>query len=123
MAQRISAGRLLVAWLLLDLALLVFTQTAGAHYNPASLADQRIVWTAIDAFLVWRVWRGGRVAWTVLLVICVAPLALMVLGAIGPWSAYESGLLAFGLAQILILLTPAVRHHVSRGQQVSSSKS
>jgi hypothetical protein len=40
----------------------------------------------------------------------------MVLGSIG-WTAYETGLPAFLIAQIVILLTPAVRHRVGRGQQ------
>jgi hypothetical protein len=114
MAQRMSAGPLLITWLLLDLALLVFTKTAGARYNPASMMDQQTAWTAIDAFLVWRVWRGGRVAWALLLGICVVPLVLMMLGHVGPWGAYDGGLFILGVAQVLILLTPAVRHHVSR---------
>jgi hypothetical protein len=113
MAQRISAGWLLIAWLLLDLTILVFTQTAGARLNSGHIGQQ-VAWTAIDVFLVWRVWRGGRIAWGLLLALDVIPLAMMVAGHVGPWGAYDDGLFLFALAQTLILLTPAVRHHVSR---------
>jgi hypothetical protein len=121
--RRATAGRLLIGWLLIDLALFVYTQTAGAHYNSGSEANQQIAWTALDAFLVWRVWRGGRIAWGLLIAMDVIPLAMMLLGGVGPWRAYDSVLYVFVIAQLVILLTPAVRHHVSRGQQLSASKS
>jgi hypothetical protein len=58
---------------------------------------------------IWNTaWR--RVAWGVLLGLNVI-LALMVLG--GVWSAYACLLYVFVDAQTLILLAPAVRHHVS----------
>jgi hypothetical protein len=113
MAQRISAGWLLIAWLLLDLTILVFTQTAGARLNSGHMGQQ-VAWTSIDAFLVWRVWRGGRIAWGLLIAVDVIPLAQMLAGHAGPWGAYDGMLFLFALAQILILLTPAVRRHVSR---------
>jgi hypothetical protein len=119
---RTAAGRLLIAYLLLDLVLAVFTETAGARYTPhIDLVDQQIVWTALDAFLLWRVWRGGRVAWAVLLVLDIYGLAVMVLGRVGSWSAYAGFLCALVVTQTLIVLAPAVRHHVSRGQQVRAS--
>jgi hypothetical protein len=124
MAQlwRTAAGRLLLAYLLLDLALFVFTGAAGAHYNAHyDLADQQIVSIALDAFLLWRIWRGGRIAWAVLLALTVFPLVLLVFGHTGSWSPYASALLLFVLAQTCVLLAPAVRHHVSQGQQVSGS--
>jgi hypothetical protein len=113
MAQRISAGQLLITWLLLDLAILVFTQTAGARLNSGQMGQQ-VAWTAVDAFLVWRVWRGGRVAWALLIALDVIPLAVIPLGHVGPWGAYDGGLYVFLIAQLVILLAPAVRHHVSR---------
>ena len=71
----------------------------------------------LDAFLVWRVWRGERWAWTVLLVMSIVVLAELVLGLHWSWSEYATGL--FDIAQLLILLSPAVRHHLRQGQQYS----
>jgi hypothetical protein len=112
---RTGAGPLLVGFMLLDVAIFAYTETAGARINAHfDLTAQQTGWTVLDAFLVWRVWRGGRAAWAVLFGLNLIALALLVAGA---WSAYASALWAFGIAQIVILLTPAVRHHVRQGQQ------
>ncbi len=113
---RTNAGLLLIAFMLLDIAIWAYTETAGSRINAhIDLTAQQVAWTALDAFLVWRVWHGGRLAWAVLLGLNILPFALMLFG--GAWSAYASALYVFVIAQILILLTPAVRDHVSRGQQ------
>jgi hypothetical protein len=116
---RADAGPLLIAFMALDLAIWIYTGTAGARLNAGhDLTAQEALWTALDGFLVWRVWRGGRVSWAILLVLGIVPLAQMTLG--GGWTAYGSGLAAFMVAQICILLAPAVRHQVvGEGRQPS----
>jgi hypothetical protein len=115
---RRDAGPLLVAFLLLDLAIFVYSQTAGARLNSGpDLAAQQIAWTTLDVFLVWRVWHRGWWAWAILFALNIFLLAAMLVG----WSSgrYVIGLVVFVAAQTLILLAPAVRHRVSRGQQSS----
>ncbi len=70
---REDAGPLLVLFLVLDIAILVYGQTAGARYNShIDFAGQQVAWMAIDAFLVWRIWRGGRLAWGILLALSIS---------------------------------------------------
>lgn len=115
-----STALLLLAFMALDMAVLIYMATAGARLNAGTyLSGQQFAWTVLDAFLVWRVWRGERWAWTVLLVISIVVLAELVLGLHWSWSAYAAGLWVFDIAQLLILLAPAVRHHVRQGQQYS----
>jgi hypothetical protein len=55
---------LLAAFMVLDVAIWVYTETAGSAINAhIDLTAQQATWTAIGAFLCWRVWRGGRMAW------------------------------------------------------------
>jgi hypothetical protein len=112
-----DAGPLLIAFLLIDVAIFAYTETIGARLNSGTdLTAQQVGWAVLDAFLSWRIWRGGRMAWSVLFGINILILALM-LTAQAAWSDYASVLYVFVTAQILILLTPAVRHHASRGQR------
>jgi|GEM_PF-2340356 len=115
---RTDARPLLIVFMLIDVAIFAYTETAGARINSRAHLDltaQQIGWAALDAFLVSRVWRGrrgGHAAWAVLFGVNIAVLALMLFG--GAWNAYASMLYVFVIAQTLILLTPAVRHRVSR---------
>ncbi len=105
--------RLLLAFMLIDVAIFAYTETAGARINAhIGLTAQQIAWTAFDAFLVWRVWRGGRAVWAILFGPNILVLGLMLIAA--AWSACASALYVFVIAQTIILVTPAVRHHVSR---------
>jgi hypothetical protein len=115
---RHDARVLLIAFLVLDIALVVYTQTAGAAVNGhnAGLASQQAGWTLLDAFLVGRVWRGGRIAWAVLLVLNLILLAMLLLLA-PAWTAYDAPLIVFLAAQLLVLVAPAVRHHLGRAQR------
>lgn len=91
------------------MAIFAYTETAASRLNSGTdLTAQQVAWTALDAFLVWRVWRGGRMAWGVLLVINLIVLAQMLFGG---WTAYASALWVFVIAQTLILL--AVRHQAA----------
>ncbi|MBO0835527.1 MAG: hypothetical protein J2P28_08405 [Actinobacteria bacterium] len=99
---------LLALFLLLDMALFAYTATAGSALNAHFPLAANDAFTGVaDALLIWGVWRRKWLAWAVLLVFCGLPLLLMLAG--GTWSAYAGGLLALGVCQIGILLTPAVR--------------
>jgi len=116
-AWRRGAGPLLIAFLVLDLAIFVYTETAGAKLNShIDLTAQQVAWTVLDIFLVWRVWRGGRISWGILLVINIFVLAAMLFGA-QFLTAYATVLGALVVAQTAILVAPAVRHRVSLSQQ------
>ena len=65
---------------------------------------------AIDAFLAWRVWRGGSIAWALLMFLntlfAVVGVAAI---AIAGGSVYLTGLVVFDLAGLLLLTSPTVR--------------
>ena len=65
---------------------------------------------AVDAFLAWRVWRGGSISFVLLLFLNTLG-AVVVLAAIviAGGSVYLIGLLFFQLAGLLLLTSPAVR--------------
>lgn len=113
---RATPRQLLGAFVALDILLLIYTRTAGASLNAGQPVSGQLAWTALDGWLVWRIWRHGRVAWAVLLVLSVLPLLQMAVGAVWPWNLYVLGLLALAVAQVALLLSPAVRHHL-RGRQ------
>jgi hypothetical protein len=116
---RNDPGLLLIAFMLIDLGIWTYVETAGSRLNAyTNITAQQLGWTAIDAFLLWRVWRGSRVAWFLLLLVNVAVLVQMGIG--GDWNAYEIGLEAFLLVQVLILVAPAVRRLGSRCEQPAS---
>lgn len=116
---RDRAGRLLAAFLVLDVAIWVYTATAGSRLNAGTEVNpQQFLWTAVGLFLVWRVWRGSRIAWALLLGINLLVVAELFFG-LGRLSVYVSGLWVCIVAQLVVLLAPAIRHHLSRTQPVS----
>jgi hypothetical protein len=77
-------------------------------------------WLVLAVILAARVWLGGRIAWAFLFVINILILAgLIILAPV--WTAYDAALIVFWVAQTAILLAPAVRRNVSRGQIWSKS--
>jgi hypothetical protein len=52
-------------------------------------------------------------AWAILLALNVIDLTLLLAGSVS-WTAYETGLAAFVIAQTAILLAPAVRRRLAR---------
>jgi hypothetical protein len=113
---RQQAGTLLLAFITLDVFTLAAMRTVGASLNAGQPATGQLIGLALDGFLVWRIWRGGRVAWTVLLVLTAGLLLLLILAAAWPWSAYLLVMLAILGAQTIILLSPAVRGHLPAGR-------
>lgn len=68
---------------------------------------------AIDAFLAWRVWRGGSISFTILLFLSTLIAVLGVAAtAIAGGSVYLAGLLAFSLAGLALITSPAARRRL-----------
>jgi hypothetical protein len=60
---RQHARVLLLAFTLLNVAIWIYTETAGSAINAhIDLTAQQATWSAIGAFLCCRVWRGAAVA-------------------------------------------------------------
>lgn len=104
---RATPQQMLGAYVALDVLLAIYIRTAGGQ--PAS---RQLFWLALDAWLVWRIWRRGRVAWAVLLGLTALPLLVIVVGAVWPWHLYLLGLMAFSVGQVALLLSAAIRHHL-----------
>lgn len=52
-----STAGLLLGFMALDLAVLIYMATAGARLNAGTyLSGQQFAWTVLDAFLVWPSW-------------------------------------------------------------------
>jgi hypothetical protein len=107
-------GALLITFIVTDVVIMLYTNTAGASINARQheLALQA-AFTVLDVILVWLVWRGGlsgRIAWTLLLVEVFFTLGAMIFG--NAFTAYDSALYVFFAAEAAILLTPAVRQHL-----------
>ena len=67
---------------------------------------------AIVAFLAWRIHRGGRVSWAILMLASVWNLAAVVLGAVAPWSPLYVLEVAQAAVQLCLLFSPAIRNRL-----------
>lgn len=115
---RENARRALALYILLDILLVVDARTAGARINAGNGIGQQLVWYIPEFFLVWRVWRGGRLSWAVLLLyngLCLLIFAFPALITVftGPPDPYFIGLFALTVIQLILLLSPAVRHRLT----------
>lgn len=72
-----SAGQLLWLVAALEMGRLGYIGTAGAEWNDASALAQVTWWTAINLFLVWRVWRRGAISRGLLLFLTAVPIHLV----------------------------------------------
>lgn len=83
-----------------------------------------LLWFAVLAFLVWRVWRGGTISWFLLLAWSVLDIALLLVGSAWPWDSWLAWNLVPGIAQlaIVILLLPG-RAAVATGTDADVSGS
>lgn len=67
----------------------------------------------IDAFLTWRVLRGGSISWVLLLFLnTLIAVVFVVAVAIAGGSLYMTGLLAFNLAILAAITSPAARRRL-----------
>ena len=107
-----QASSLLIMFMLLDALSVIYTRTAGASLNAGQPITGQLIWLALDSILAWRIWRRGRLAWTVLLILRALFLALVLIEAPSPLTPYLLGALAIPAAQTVLLISPAIRGHV-----------
>ncbi|MFO7960430.1 MAG: hypothetical protein R6U94_05750 [Nitriliruptoraceae bacterium] len=112
----LSVARLLRLVVVLDVLTVVYSRTVGAELNASWPLSNQLFWIGLHALLAYRVWRGGRLAWTLLFVLKAGPaLLLLALATATPSDgsfSYVAPLALAGLTQAGLLLLPRVRAHV-----------
>ncbi len=100
--------------------------TACSLYDAALMAEWRYVApsAAIEAFMMWRLWRRGRIAWWVGGVLSALVIPITIVGMYDPsvltYRADTPGILLFPLpvlsaACLAIWLSQSIRWHVLHG--------
>ena len=107
--SRQGTAELIIGCLALELLLFVY-QLYGDGAAGSQLGKLAF-WSAVDILLLWRIWRGGRASWTILVVLDAFALSELLLGLVWPWGLHQDGLLAIVAAQLVLLMSPAIRHH------------
>lgn len=111
------AGTLLWAVLVLEVLIFVYAWIAGAHTRvvgvvwgeTTSSTGFLLALCAVEAFLAWRIWRGGSVAWFFLLFLVGISAGKTFAAVVSSFSPYSLGLLVLLFAQVTLLVSPAVR--------------
>jgi hypothetical protein len=103
-----SAGSLIHAWLALNLGVLIYLMWGNGNSGLA----EPLIWYEGCCFLLWRVWRGSRIAWTLLLVMNSLGLIVLLSGSLWPWALSVTLLMAVFATQLAILASPAVRRRL-----------
>jgi hypothetical protein len=109
-------------YLTLDCVLLLW----NAPSTPAEGMGRQVFWVFVDAFLVYRIAKGSKGAWLVLLLLTALPILLVPFGfmAIPPTLHTEAyAALAVCLFQLLLLPHPAIRRRVGVGQHAAATRS
>jgi hypothetical protein len=123
---RSRAGVLLSAVFVLDASLFVDAKTVGPHIRGlgvfwgASNTSFLLAACAVDAFLMWRVWRGGSVALFLLLYLVGVSAGQTISAMVSSFDLYGLGLLVLLLAQFTLLISPAIRARRHRSPVASS---
>jgi hypothetical protein len=120
-------GVLLSAAVALEMLIFVYSRTLGAHASVVG-----VIWSgstrntgfllavcAVEAFLAWRIWRNDSWAWYFLLYLVGISAGKTFVAVVTSFSLYSLGLQALLLAQVAILVSPAVRGRRSRAMAVS----
>lgn len=107
-AWRQQAGTLLIIFMVL----VGVTTVYGALTNAVQPLPGIPMWLVLYSFLVWRIWRyrssGARDA----LLVFSALGMLLLIRAVFRWSPDLLGASGLFTAQLVLLLSPAIRHHV-----------
>ena len=107
-AWRQQAGTLLIIFMVLA----AVTTAYGALSNAGRHLSGVLMWLVVYSFLVWRIWRyrssGARDA----LLVFSALGTLLLIRAVFRWSPDLLGASGLFTAQFVLLLSPAIRHHV-----------
>ena len=109
MSDRRTAGILLILYVVLDGILFFLLRPSGTvPYSGSVITRGPLVWYLADALLAWRIWRGGRLSRFFLILSNVFSLGVVIL-AQWPRGLYAAVVGAVILAQIAVLVVPAVR--------------
>ena len=123
---RSHTGVLLSAVLVLEALIFAYAKTVGPHIRglgifwSASNTGFLLAACAVDAFLMWRVWRGGSVAWFILLYLVGVSAEKTLFAIVSAFDLYGLGLLVLLLAQFTLLISPAIRARRHRSPVASS---
>jgi hypothetical protein len=105
---RSGAGYLLAACFVLDFQELMHQRAASVSLTAVGI----FCWFALRGFLIWRIWRGGSLAWTVLMAWNGCILAITVFGSSWPQSPSTLALIIITIIQIATLFSPAIRKQI-----------
>jgi hypothetical protein len=111
MSDRRTAGVLLIAYLALDVVLLMLS--VSAPRNGSVITRGSLLWYLLDVILVCRIWRGGKISWFILAVLSVFSLCVVALSQ-WPWNWSAAFTILTLLIQAGILVLPVVRR-LARG--------
>ena len=107
-AWRQQAGTLLIIFMVLVAVTAVYGATRNAgHHRPGIL-----VWLVLYSFLAWRIWRHHSIRARDALLVFSALGMLLLIRAVFRWSPDLLGASGLFTAQFVLLLSPAIRHHV-----------
>jgi hypothetical protein len=140
---RSGAGALLWSYLLLAVLELAYIRHVGSRLNAGMGVNigfetvggtRQAGWLAgfaLEAFLIWRVWRGSVLAWVALL--ALTGWSVLIWGAAfvvqlhgesgmighetGNASPYLLGLVGFSVAGLVLLTSPAIRARTPSAQR------
>lgn len=118
---RHGAGQLLALYLILFWVPAIYELVTGGARDTSW--RRAVVLFALVLFLAWRTWRGGTISFAVLLLFSGFGLVVDVVATVWPWDASVLLNLVVDVAQLAILLSPAVRHSLGTRAKARSGYS
>jgi hypothetical protein len=117
-AWRQQPGILIIAFELLDVLTFAVTRPAEQYASHVPITGQ-LFWLAFDGLLAWLLWRRRRAAWVILLILTPFPLivSLVAAPAVWSWPAYGQALAVIVAIQTMLLISPAIRHHIGTSRE------
>lgn len=116
-----DSGKLIVLYVILNCEPLVGSWVAGERLQAPFV--NFFVWFAIEAFLAWRIYRGGMNSWALLFALTAWSLLIILLGTTWPWDASVYAVGASVVGQMILLCSPAVRGRLQVSQIVGRWRS
>jgi hypothetical protein len=107
-AWRQQAGTLLIIFMVLAAVTTVY----GAIRNAGQPIPVILMWLVLYSFLAWRIWRHRSSRARDALLVFSALGVLLLVRAVFRWSPDLLGASGLSAAQFVLLLSPAIRHHV-----------
>jgi hypothetical protein len=115
-----GAGKLLLLYLILLWVPAIYELLTGGSGNIYWI--RAFVLFLLSAFLSWRVWRGGRISFAIMLLLSIYGVVVDLIATVWPWDASVVLNLVSDLGQLAILLSPAVRNNLGHKTEVPASQ-